>query len=108
MMRMAEPARNAHPEILTQIDDARRDYQRAIAYFDSVNEPELVDRAVYLLCAAECRHAYLIRLARSEGIGQVPELGTTRGQETSGVGAESRRDLGQDRDAGGEPLHLLG
>lgn len=74
-LRWGKPS-GQHPggDILTAVEDARCEYLRAVAVFQSVSEPELVDWAVHLLCAAEHRYAYLTRMARSQGIHYVPEL----------------------------------
>jgi ABC-type nitrate/sulfonate/bicarbonate transport system substrate-binding protein len=48
------------------IDEAKKDWQEARAYFNTVTEPELVDHAIYTLGAAEKRYVYLLKKAREE------------------------------------------
>ncbi|HEY8391419.1 MAG TPA: DUF2508 family protein [Capillibacterium sp.] len=48
------------------IEEARKDWQEARAYFNTVTEPELVDHAIYALGAAEKRYVYLLKKARDE------------------------------------------
>ena len=74
-LRRPAPAVGPRPrsDILTAVADARREYLRAVECFQAVSEPELVDWAVHLMCAAESRYAYLTRVARLEGIG-IPAL----------------------------------
>ncbi len=48
------------------IEEAKRDWQEARAYFNTVTEPELVDHAIYALGAAEKRYVYLLKRAREE------------------------------------------
>lgn len=55
-------------ELLAAIADARAEYRRALSYFQSVSQPELVEHAILLLSAAERRHAYLLHQARELGI----------------------------------------
>lgn len=61
-------------DILTAVAEARREYVRAVECFHTVSEPELVDWAVHLICAAERRYAYLTRVARLEGVSHIPGL----------------------------------
>ena len=55
-------------DLLSQIEDARREWLQAKAYFDSVLEPDLVEHAVYVTQAAEKRYMYLLRQARTQGL----------------------------------------
>ena len=48
------------------IEEAKKDWQEARAYFNTVTEPELVDHAIYALGAAEKRYVYLLKKAREE------------------------------------------
>lgn len=48
------------------IEEAKREWQEARAYFNTVTEPELVDHAIYALGAAEKRYVYLLKKAREE------------------------------------------
>jgi hypothetical protein len=54
--------------ILSLIEDARREWLQARAYFDSVLEPDLVEHAVYVSKAAETRYMYLLKQAREQGL----------------------------------------
>jgi hypothetical protein len=72
MMRLGRaPEEGLGPEaqeLVAAIADARGEYRRAINYFHCVSQPELVEHAVLLLAAAECRYAYLLGQARQTGI----------------------------------------
>ena len=46
------------------IEEAKRDWLDARAYFNAVTEPELIDHAIYTLGAAEKRYVYLLKKAR--------------------------------------------
>ncbi len=70
----AAPARPGSEDFLDAVRDARQECLQALGYFNSVAEPELVERAVHLLCAAEQRYLYVARVARLHGVRQVPEL----------------------------------
>lgn len=48
------------------VEEAKKDWQEARAYFNTVTEPELVDHAIYALGAAEKRYVYLLKKAREE------------------------------------------
>lgn len=72
--RWGAPCPRADGDILNAVEEARREYLRAVECFQSVTEPELVDWAVHLLCAAERRYAYLSRVARGEGVRHIPQL----------------------------------
>jgi len=48
------------------VEEAKKDWQEARAYFNSVTDPELVDHAIYALGAAEKRYVYLLKKAREE------------------------------------------
>lgn len=53
------------PEIIEQ---ARREWQDAQAYYNTVTDTDLIDHAVYRIQAAEKRYVYLMKKARQEGI----------------------------------------
>jgi len=55
-------------KMILEIKRARLDVLTAEAYFQYVNEPELVDMAIYDLEAKKSRYSYLIRLAKEKGI----------------------------------------
>jgi hypothetical protein len=48
------------------VEDARREWLRAVSYFDQVVEPELIDYATFSLRAAERKYVYLLKKAREE------------------------------------------
>ncbi|NLW59457.1 MAG: YaaL family protein [Firmicutes bacterium] len=48
------------------VEEARKDWQEARAYFNNVTDPELIDHAIYALGAAEKRYVYLLKKAREE------------------------------------------
>ena len=48
------------------IEDAKREWQTAREYFNSVTDPDLIDYAIHRLGAAEKRYVYLLRRAREE------------------------------------------
>jgi len=54
-------------DLLDLIREAHREWMDALAYFDRVAEPDLVDYAIYRLGAAENRYRCLLRRARSQG-----------------------------------------
>jgi hypothetical protein len=51
-------------DIAAQVEQARRDWQAAKAYFENVSDPELVDHAIHLVLATEKRYAYLLKQAK--------------------------------------------
>lgn len=60
-----EPTK-AGPSLAESVEEARKEWLLARRYFESVNEPELVDHAAYLIKATERRYMFLVRLARAE------------------------------------------
>ncbi|MEW6725257.1 MAG: YaaL family protein [Bacillota bacterium] len=55
------------------VDEARREWQTALAYFETVTDPDLIDQAIFMIEAAEKRYMYLLRLVReSRAAGQIP------------------------------------
>lgn len=60
------------PGLLELIEEAREDWQSARAYFDTVNEPELVDHAIYLVEATEKKYTYLLKKARQQNLCMSP------------------------------------
>lgn len=48
------------------VQQARREWLSARAFFESVSEPELVDQAIYMIEAAERKYMYLLRKMRQE------------------------------------------
>lgn len=55
-------------EMLSLIDEARREWLASRNYFDNVVDPDLIDHAVYVSQAAEKRYMYLLKQARSQGL----------------------------------------
>jgi hypothetical protein len=55
-------------KIILEIKRARQDVLTAEAYFQYVNEPELVDMAIYDLEAKKSKYSYLIRMAKERGV----------------------------------------
>ncbi|MBE3590906.1 MAG: DUF2508 family protein [Firmicutes bacterium] len=49
-----------------EVEEARREWQAAQLYFQTVGEPELIDQAIHWMTAAERRYMYLLRKAREE------------------------------------------
>ncbi|NLY29463.1 MAG: YaaL family protein [Firmicutes bacterium] len=48
----------------TLIEQARQEWLSAMAYFDNVEDPDLVDYAVYSVEAAERKYMYLLKKAK--------------------------------------------
>jgi hypothetical protein len=55
-------------ELIKAIDEAVEDLNRARQYFESVNDPRLVDYAIYSEQAAKARFIYLLSEAKESGI----------------------------------------
>ncbi|KAF0194093.1 MAG: hypothetical protein FD169_2024 [Bacillota bacterium] len=55
-------------EMLSLIDEARREWLASKNYFDNVLDPDLIDHAVYVSQAAEKRYMYLLKQARNQGL----------------------------------------
>jgi hypothetical protein len=49
------------------VEEARRDWQSAMDYFNHVVDPDLVDHAIHAMEAAERKYTYLLKKARQEG-----------------------------------------
>ena len=54
--------------IIKEIKKAKTDVETAEKFFQFVNEPELVDVAIYNLEAKKSRYRYLIKIAKEKGI----------------------------------------
>ncbi|MCL5046246.1 MAG: YaaL family protein [Actinobacteria bacterium] len=68
-------ARPPEPDFIDLIEQARREWVAAKAYFENVSEPELVDHAIYLVEAAEKKYMYLLRKARDGHVtAQIPQI----------------------------------
>ena len=51
-------------ELAVELEEARREWLAARAYFESVSDPELVDHAIHLVLAREKRYTYLLKEAK--------------------------------------------
>lgn len=58
----------AHTEMLSLVEEARKEWVAAKNYFDNVLDPDLIDHAVYVSQAAEKRYMYLLKQARSQNV----------------------------------------
>lgn len=54
--------------IIAAIEEARIELNNARQYFDTVNEPNLIDYAIYMEQAAKAKYAFLLAEARRHGI----------------------------------------
>ncbi|MGI5875497.1 MAG: DUF2508 family protein [Dethiobacteria bacterium] len=54
------------PDKLSVLEEAHQDWQAALSFFDRVNEPGLIEHAIYNLNAAEKRYHFLLNEARKE------------------------------------------
>ncbi len=57
------------PDSNTYAEDVKRAYAEMKAaenYFDNVNDPDLIDYAIYDLEAAKKKYAYMLKKARQE------------------------------------------
>jgi len=54
------------------VDLARRDWDHAKALFEEVNEPDMVDHAIYSIEAAERKYMYLLKRAKEEKVVDIP------------------------------------
>lgn len=55
------------------VDEARREWEHARRYFESVTDEDLVDQAIHLVNAAEKRYAYLLKQIRRQGAQDAPQ-----------------------------------
>jgi len=55
---------SAVPSLIESVDEAKRDWLCARAYFEQVTDPGLVDYAIYQVKAAERRYMYLLGQVR--------------------------------------------
>lgn len=55
-------------KLLNAIDKAREDLKIAREYFNVVNDPRLVDYAIYTEEAAKAKYAYLLNEAKNNGL----------------------------------------
>lgn len=59
-------------DLVYETEQARREWQLARSYFDTVTDPDLIDFAIYNLKAAERRYTYLLKQVR-QGTGEMVE-----------------------------------
>ena len=60
-----EPHQMTMPELIEQ---ARREWQDAQDYYNTVSDNDLIDHAAFRIQAAEKRYVYLMKRARHEGL----------------------------------------
>ena len=53
-------------DLPTLVEQARKDWLAALAFFENVSEKELVDQAIYHLNAAERRYVFLLSEVKKE------------------------------------------
>lgn len=54
--------------LMVAIERAKEEMQYADSYFESVSDPDLIDHAIYYREAARKKYAYLLKLAKREGL----------------------------------------
>lgn len=54
------------PTLDEELEKAREEWLEARDYFERVNDPELIDYAIYSLEAAEAKYNYLLKKRRSQ------------------------------------------
>ncbi|NMM64120.1 YaaL family protein [Clostridium sp. P21] len=54
--------------LLNEIDKAREDLKNARLYFEMVNDPVLVDYAIYMEEAAKAKYTYLLNEAKKSNL----------------------------------------
>ncbi|MGE5604668.1 MAG: DUF2508 family protein [Bacteroidota bacterium] len=70
LFRFDEPQVGAvkAPDIMESLENARREWQYAEAYFNSVQDPDLIDHAIFYMGATEKKYTYLLKQAKEKGI----------------------------------------
>ncbi len=56
------------PDILENLEGAWREWQYAETYFNSVQDPDLIDHAIFYMGATEKKYIYLLKQAKEKGI----------------------------------------
>lgn len=56
------------PDIMENLEIARREWQYAEAYFNSVQDPDLIDHAIFYMGATEKKYTYLLKKAKEKGV----------------------------------------
>lgn len=64
----SEQVVNEDEELAKCVKQAYEEWQAAENFFHSVNDPDLVDHAIYKLEATKARYIYLLKQAKSNGI----------------------------------------
>jgi hypothetical protein len=54
-------------DFFEMVEEARREWQSAMDYFNHVVDPGLVDHAIFAMEAAELKYTFLLKKARQEG-----------------------------------------
>lgn len=78
------------------VEAARREWLGYRAYFDCVDDPELIDHAIYSIQAAERKYMYLLRRARMAGVDLTAPVGPD-GAERDGGPVEAASKEGRAR-----------
>lgn len=60
------------PDIMESLENARREWHYAEAYFNSVQDPDLIDHAIFYMGATEKKYTYLLKQAKENGINIEP------------------------------------
>ncbi len=63
MLYMGTKQRSAEEEVARALEK----WKAAAAYYESVEDPDLIDYAVYEMEAAQKRYTYLLKLSRQGG-----------------------------------------
>lgn len=64
--------------LLSEIEQTREEWLRALHWLDNAVEPEMIDHAIYTIQAAQRKYEYLMRLARDRQTAGRPEDGRAR------------------------------
>lgn len=62
-----------HQQMIQAIEEAKKQWEVAMEYFEQVSEPKLVDYAIYMEYAAKIRYEYLLLEAKKKGIKVNPD-----------------------------------
>lgn len=63
-----EPNGEEELSLVNLVEQARLEWEQAQRFFKEVEDPDLIDHAIYALEAAERKYMYLIKLAKKERI----------------------------------------
>ena len=55
-------------KLISSIKAAHSDWQRAESMFHEVNDPDLIDHAIYDVMAAKTKYIYLLKTAKNKGL----------------------------------------